>query len=835
MIIETAASTENRYERPRSETQPFSMQGATTRSLTASVAHNVDRHPVTREYEQASASTGSSREDGGGCSPDKPKSLFSGSRNIQVVCRLRPRPAGAVASNHCMTLENGARTIRIQPPSAGASQPRPPPLDFTFDHVFDEQASQAAVFQKLGKPLVEAVCSGFNATVLAYGQSSSGKTHTIIGDTDDSAKNEAGCTPESRQQAGESSPPRQHESPRPTEKEGDGLLPRMIAYLFAWMKENQSLEVGRAARVSAVEIYNETVTDLISGKTGLRIQQQGKSGPVTVVGLQEEHVTGPAQTLAVLERTTRARRAGFTRMNAESSRSHFIFSITVQETSVATGDLKVGKLTVVDLAGSERIAKTGAVGTTLHEGTMINKCLTCLGKVIYALAALNEKQEKSSRPLISNLSTFVPYRDSKLTRVLQDSLGGNSNTCLILTCSQELAHVSESISTLRFGQRAMCVRNSPTVNLRKASEEEERLEHCLAESKAYIAKLTTWSEEALLRLAGGGAAHQGKDVDGPRSSQLPVSREAGRKAALSSPVREGASLFKRESLSPIEGLLALFPVPPESLKLGTNKSDFIARVRHRLQQPLSGDAMPSPCGQGDRRTDASASEVTSKAENDTFGKEGLLAPTMINSIPSDCPDPEWSAAGAGPLTPDGARDGHPTPGCETPQEPRKSPAGQQSLSGHSSATPAMAAGKASSDAACEAGRVGTALSGEGPGSQFEGQVAENARSLPRNLLEPARSLQPSTAARGTGDSASPGLLCPPRRSSFSLCPRRRECIAVLRQAVAKDDEYLASKKDSKRAEETLLAEEHRLLWQRLIRKLGQANRTVGWVTQMAGS
>lgn len=305
---------------------------APARSATASLLHSADRQ-VLSGHEHPGRSTGPSC-DGVACA-EKSANLFSGSRNIQVVCRLRPRPPGA-APNNCMTLENGARTIRIQPPSAGTSQPRPPPLDFTFDHIFEEHTSQAAVFQKLGKPLVEAVCAGFNATVLAYGQSSSGKTHTIIGETDDSGKNDTLCTAEGRHQAGESSSLRQPGS-LSKEKEGEGLLPRMIAYLFAWMKENQSLEVGRAARVSAVEIYNESVTDLISGKTGLKIQQQGKSGPVTVVGLQEEHVTGPAETLEILERTTRARRAGFTRMNAESSRSHFIFSITVQETSVATG------------------------------------------------------------------------------------------------------------------------------------------------------------------------------------------------------------------------------------------------------------------------------------------------------------------------------------------------------------------------------------------------------------------------------------------------------------------------------------------------------------------
>ncbi|KAF4642620.1 putative kinesin [Toxoplasma gondii] len=225
-------------------------------------------------------------------------------------------------------------------------------------------------------------------------------------------------------------------------------------------------------------------------------------------------------------------------MNADSSRSHFIFCITIQEIVLNTGDSKVGRLTVVDLAGSERVAKTGSMGVMLHEGSMINKSLMCLGKVINALAALAEKSSDSgtstnaalpsaSSPLpsssfalppsspvqqapvaVSSLiaSSFVPYRDSKLTRVLQDALGGNSNTCLILSCSQDAVHLSESISTLRFGQRAMRVKNSPKMNVKRAHEEAEfrykkSHQHLEAEYQAFVSSVMGWAESTVLKFA----------------------------------------------------------------------------------------------------------------------------------------------------------------------------------------------------------------------------------------------------------------------------------------------------------------------------------------------
>ncbi|KFG59056.1 putative kinesin [Toxoplasma gondii RUB] len=525
-------------------------------------------------------------------------------KNIQVVCRLRPiqKEAGnrsllqnseqhLVASPPCRAntaffLQGNSIHVR-HPPSLFSSGGTSGGIggralqEFTFDYVFGENSSQQAIFERIGRPLVLSVCSGFNATLLAYGQSSSGKTYTIIGDRENddvlhygnkhgdeevkegreeqsgTAGVEAGgkfshhpwTTSIEREGAGDKAPGCSARQEEVDEERGDrklrecdGLLPRMINGIFTWIKANENAAVKRCVRTAAVEIYNENIRDLISGKCGLKVQRQkqnkGSQGGVAIVGLQDKLVREPHEALSVLEKAIKARRAAATRMNADSSRSHFIFCITIQEIVLNTGDSKVGRLTVVDLAGSERVAKTGSMGVMLHEGSMINKSLMCLGKVINALAALAEKSSdagtstnaalpSTSSPLpsssfalppsspvqqapvaVSSLiaSSFVPYRDSKLTRVLQDALGGNSNTCLILSCSQDAVHLSESISTLRFGQRAMRVKNSPKMNVKRAHEEAEfrykkSHQHLEAEYQAFVSSVMGWAESTVLKFA----------------------------------------------------------------------------------------------------------------------------------------------------------------------------------------------------------------------------------------------------------------------------------------------------------------------------------------------
>ncbi|PFH36002.1 putative kinesin [Besnoitia besnoiti] len=680
-----------------------------------------------------------------------PLSLFAPlSRNIQVVCRLRPmtKEKGACVdpkhSERALTVPSSAsgrastNTIHARYPSSLSSTSvnstgtgNRLAQDFVFDHVFGEDSSQASVFEKIGSQLVHAVCSGFNATILAYGQSSSGKTYTIIGDhaseegfSDGGAAHGEGIHSIDAQQTCETSERRRRGVPgsdhgdslgvvkgtpslshdgmadgsignertqtrkredgktsgSPNVGDGDGLLPRMIQALFTWMKHHEDPRVRRRVLVAAIEIYNENVRDLIGGKCGLKIQRRKHrrkgEGCVSIVGLQEESPQSPVEAFAILDKTIKARRAGSTRMNAESSRSHFIFSLTLEETLLETGDLKVGRLTVVDLAGSERVAKTGSVGATLQEGSMINKSLTCLGKVISTLGAISERAHDtgssgpsaalstegsftgsssaipsapSSSPPVSQaqqstaaslpISSFVPYRDSKLTRVLQDALGGNSNTCLILTCSPDAVHMSESLSTLRFGQRAMCVRNTPKVNVERAHDENDvpaikKHQQIILEYEKFTAHLMTWAHEILLNLVQSQisqgapypaytAVHDGHAPPGlslsplssplhasssrdfkesPQQAQglcrLPSSRNKTQGHTIAASGAEhlkdnGRSSFEktatdarssRESLfSALESILSAMPSAPESLMLARpQKADFLSKIKQNV-------------------------------------------------------------------------------------------------------------------------------------------------------------------------------------------------------------------------------------------------------------
>ncbi|CBZ51363.1 unnamed protein product [Neospora caninum Liverpool] len=608
------------------------------------------------------------------------------SKNIQVVCRLRPiqnetgdlsilpnceQAVGlspACKANGAFSLQGNSIHVR-SPPSVSSSGGVGSAIggrgsqDFTFDYVFGEHSSQEAIFERIGKPLVHSVCSGFNATLLAYGQSSSGKTYTIIGDRDqeevlhhgdkhnEGEKEERGEQKENAGVEAEEKQTHQFTSTRHREglgdkngcgrrgeadekwadrrvREGDGLLPRMINGLFAWTKTNENPAVRRCIRTAAIEIYNETIRDLNSGRCGLKIQRQkprkSAQGVVAIAGLEEKIVSEPSEAFGVLEKAIKARRAAATRMNAASSRSHFIFCITLQE-------------------------------TVLDTGTMINKSLTCLGKVIYALAALAEKthdtgpSQSASRPSTAsslpssslpssqyqqptvgsstNGSSFVPYRDSKLTRVLQDALGGNSNTCLILTCSQDAVHLSESISTLRFGQRAMCVKNSPKMNLKKAYEEEEfryekRHQQLQSEYQAFVSNVMSWAHFTVLKFARTQVRLRRSSAQPPATScsfssalspcrneamvpnrqgnRLPRSRDKTKSRVIAF-CQEGrthldSTMFGKpeeqtESLwSDIVEVFSAMPKPSVSLPSGSfNQKEFLDNLRQNVNCILSGD------------------------------------------------------------------------------------------------------------------------------------------------------------------------------------------------------------------------------------------------------
>ena len=289
---------------------------------------------------------------------------------------------------------------------------------FTFDRVFDMASRQADVFDYSIRPTVDDILNGYNGTVFAYGQTGAGKSYTMMGSDIDDDK-------------------------------GKGIIPRIVEQIFASILASAS-DIEYTVRVSYMEIYMERIRDLLVPQNDNLPVHEEKNRGVYVKGLLEVYVSSVAEVYEVMRRGGNARAVSATNMNQESSRSHSIFVITVTQKNVGNGSMKSGQLFLVDLAGSEKVGKTGASGQTLEEAKKINKSLSALGMVINALT--------------DGKSSHIPYRDSKLTRILQESLGGNSRTTLIINCSPSSYNDAETLSTLRFGMRAKSIKNKAKVN-----------------------------------------------------------------------------------------------------------------------------------------------------------------------------------------------------------------------------------------------------------------------------------------------------------------------------------------------------------------------------------
>ncbi|KAG1378157.1 hypothetical protein G6F61_006086 [Rhizopus arrhizus] len=289
---------------------------------------------------------------------------------------------------------------------------------FSFDKVFGMKTPQKDVFEYSIKTIVDDVTAGYNGTVFAYGQTGSGKTFTMMGaDIDD--------------------------------ENTKGIIPRIVEQIFtSIMAAPSNLEF--TVKVSFMEIYMEKVRDLLNPSQDNLPIHEDKTHGVYVKGLLEVYVGSQDDVYEVMRNGSANRVVSATNMNAESSRSHSIVVVTITQKNVDTGAAKSGKLYLVDLAGSEKVGKTGASGQTLEEAKKINKSLTALGMVINALT--------------DGKSSHIPYRDSKLTRILQESLGGNSRTTLIINCSPSSYNEAETLSTLRFGMRAKTIKNKAKVN-----------------------------------------------------------------------------------------------------------------------------------------------------------------------------------------------------------------------------------------------------------------------------------------------------------------------------------------------------------------------------------
>uniref|UniRef100_A0A336MGS8 Kinesin-like protein n=1 Tax=Culicoides sonorensis TaxID=179676 RepID=A0A336MGS8_CULSO len=298
---------------------------------------------------------------------------------------------------------------------------------YLFDKVFKPNATQEKVYNEAARSIVADVLAGYNGTIFAYGQTSSGKTHTMEGVLGDPGK--------------------------------QGIIPRIVNDIFNHIY-SMEMNLEFHIKVSYYEIYMDKIRDLLDvSKVNLSVHEDKNRVPY-VKGATERFVSSPEDVFEVIEEGKSNRHVAVTNMNEHSSRSHSVFLINVKQENLENQKKLSGKLYLVDLAGSEKVSKTGAEGAVLDEAKNINKSLSALGNVISALADGNK--------------THIPYRDSKLTRILQESLGGNARTTIVICCSPASFNESETKSTLDFGKRAKTVKNVVCVNEELTAEEWKR-------------------------------------------------------------------------------------------------------------------------------------------------------------------------------------------------------------------------------------------------------------------------------------------------------------------------------------------------------------------------
>ncbi|OCT61968.1 kinesin-like protein KIF3B isoform X1 [Xenopus laevis] len=391
------------------------------------------------------------------------------SESVRVVVRCRPMNSKELAAGYervvNVDVKLGQVSVKVH---KGATNELP--KTFTFDAVYDSNSKQVELYDETFRPLVDSVLLGFNGTIFAYGQTGTGKTYTMEGVRSD---------PEKR-----------------------GVIPNSFEHIFTHISRSQNQQY--LVRASYLEIYQEEIRDLLSKDQSKRLELKERPDTGVYVKDLSSFVTKSVKEIEhVMNVGNQNRSVGATNMNEHSSRSHAIFMITIECSQIGLdgeNHIRVGKLNLVDLAGSERQTKTGAQGERLKEATKINLSLSALGNVISAL--------------VDGRSTHIPYRDSKLTRLLQDSLGGNAKTVMVANIGPASYNVEETLTTLRYSNRAKNIKNKPRVN-------EDPKDALLREFQEEIARLKTQLEKrvGIKRRRRGRRRMAGGEVEGDEDEE----------------------------------------------------------------------------------------------------------------------------------------------------------------------------------------------------------------------------------------------------------------------------------------------------------------------------
>eukprot|EP01031_Cornospumella_fuschlensis_P034436 gene34436-41678_t len=427
--------------------------------------------------------------------------------NVLVAVRCRPLSSKEKGNNETSCVRFLSDQITLVNPAGNGDD-----HSFGFDLIFDEFSKQEDVWKAVGQPILAKALQGFNGTIFAYGQTGSGKTWSMQGGDGDM----------------------------------QGIIPRMNDAIFERISEEKKSRptVKFLVTVSYFEIYNEVIFDLLDptdrkkrlNKGGLEIKEHPALG-VYVKGLQEIVTEDAHQLQLVIDQGMKHRTVASTQMNADSSRSHSVFVVSIhQKDESSMGNNIFAKINLVDLAGSERVKSTGATGATLKEGANINKSLSALGNVINALVECSKGK-----------NTFIPYRNSKLTRVLQESLGGNAVTSMLAAMSPAASNFDETLSTLKYANRAKAIKVKAVKN-----EEAQQVSKLHDEIRMLREKLQQQQQ--------GGAGADG-EVDEKTRSKLRDLEEAMKntweqKAQLSLQYEQERTALLQEQQSAVQALQA---------------------------------------------------------------------------------------------------------------------------------------------------------------------------------------------------------------------------------------------------------------------------------------